>query len=210
MQSFKIKALWKIIGHYFFWKDFALRCSNMLEDSRATRGGTKKLKYESIKGYRRIGTSWRMMGNPGPSLNSIGLQSSPATPSLSIQSNHIKTQSKQICKCPNLFWNIENKENGWHLMLPWRHCFRQRNRDGADEMLLFYYLDAKAVRITAGWKTTSIYRDNFRSNGFDWGTSMVIVFCVISRAAVQMSVFTHNEAKPALCEPTLISPSQKQ
>lgn len=46
-------------------------------------------------------------------------------------------------------------------------------------------------------------------NGFDWGASIVIVFCVISRAAVQMSVFTHNEAKPALCEPTLIYSSQK-
>lgn len=47
-------------------------------------------------------------------------------------------------------------------------------------------------------------------NGFDWGASIVIaVICVISRAAVQMSVFTHNEAKPALCEPTLIYFSQK-
>lgn len=47
-------------------------------------------------------------------------------------------------------------------------------------------------------------------NGFDWGASIVIaVICVISRAAVQMSVFTHNEAKPALCEPTLIYSSQK-
>ena len=47
-------------------------------------------------------------------------------------------------------------------------------------------------------------------NGFDWGASIVIaVICVISRAAVQMSVFTHNEAKPALCESTLIYSSQK-
>ena len=47
-------------------------------------------------------------------------------------------------------------------------------------------------------------------NGFDWGASIIIaVICVISRAAVQMSVFTHNEAKPALCEPTLIYSSQK-
>lgn len=33
-------------------------------------------------------------------------------------------------------------------------------------------------------------------NGFDWGALIVIaVICVISRAAVQMSVFTHNQAK---------------
>lgn len=32
---------------------------------------------------------------------------------------------------------------------------------------IFYYLDANAVRTTAGRKTTSIYGDNFRSPGFD-------------------------------------------
>lgn len=47
-------------------------------------------------------------------------------------------------------------------------------------------------------------------DGFDWGASTVTaVIRVISRAAVQMSVFTRSEAKPALCEPTLIDSSQK-
>lgn len=162
-----------------------------------------------------ISMSWRIMGNPtNPSLNSIGVPAavpgrSAVVFSVEPRQETIKTnmQMSKIC-----FWNTENKQEVLYLMLPCRHCVRQRNRDGAQELLLFlfYYLDAKAVRITAGRKTTSIYGDNFRSNGFDWGASIVIVFCVISRAAVQMSVFTHNEAKPALCEPTLISSSQKQ
>lgn len=59
---------------------------------------------------------------------------------------------------------------------------------------------------------TCIRGNNFgrsrRVMDFDWGASIVIVFCVISRAAVQMSVFTHkwSETSPLWTNTYLLFP----
>lgn len=116
MQSLKLEALWKIICQYFIKKILlcgVATCCSKAKDN--TRRHKKVSGWIYFKGYRGNSVSWGVMGTPSPSLNSIGLQSFLATPSLPFQQNHIRHNQSEYANVQICFeiFKIKSKACTW-------------------------------------------------------------------------------------------------
>lgn len=99
-----------------------------------------------------------------------------------------------------------------HQVTIFRHRGVELRRESAGDFTFFCANVVRRALQDGGKRQTCIHGNNFgrsrRVMDFDWGASIVIVFCVISRAAVQMSVFTHkwSETSPLWTNTYLLFP----
>lgn len=158
---FKNKSTRKNNTLILFKKDFASRCSNMPQGSRAKDNARRHKKVQVwiyFKGYRSISMSWRIWGI----LNSVGLQSYRLLRRCHFNRTTLRHNQSEYANVQICFERLKIKRKACTWCSRVVPVLGREIKTVPTEQLLFYYLDAKAVRITAGRKPTSIYRDNFR------------------------------------------------